>query len=248
MKIGVLTREWPDQVYGGDASRWALGFGLGLPWDESAARVGASVDGLFPDPTPADGVPGPGDLPEKTRRGGDRSLDDDASAEAWLLWIDRQCCGVAGRDERLGQPQRGHVLGERLRGPLHGLYPVLVAQRVVQHRSDEGGAVGPGEPGAEAIERVLDVEERRQAAAAAEAQRQAAAAAEAQRQAAAAAERVRQEQERARLEAERDVVAHAIVRQMTATSSDNVLLDTHGELGAQRGPRAGGSALDRSPP
>ncbi|MHA6779986.1 serine hydrolase domain-containing protein [Pseudonocardia saturnea] len=46
----------PDQVYGNDESRWGLGFGLGLPWDEAgSARVfgmagaGGSWAGADPD-------------------------------------------------------------------------------------------------------------------------------------------------------------------------------------------------------
>ncbi len=43
-------------------------------FDESSATEGASVDGMFQDTTPADGVPGPGDLPESS----DDLIDYDA--------------------------------------------------------------------------------------------------------------------------------------------------------------------------
>lgn len=39
-RIAEATAEsssGPDQVYGGDESRWALGFALGLPWDEAGS-------------------------------------------------------------------------------------------------------------------------------------------------------------------------------------------------------------------
>lgn len=50
----VQSSSGPDQVYGGDESRWALGFALGLPWDEGSrvfgmAGAGGSWAGADPD-------------------------------------------------------------------------------------------------------------------------------------------------------------------------------------------------------
>ena len=54
--------------------------GLTPSFNESPATDGASVDGMFADTTPADGVPGPGDLPESS----DDLLDYDASTDEQL--------------------------------------------------------------------------------------------------------------------------------------------------------------------